>query len=681
MTETLENEFLRFTFDSSIINLTELTNKKTGDNYIKCVQNHPILSLWCLSGHEKVHLTPSGVTLKAKQGRLEIHCDTFAGKGTELPIQAEATLEIGGDCMLKGSVSLENHSPCDIVEIMFPHIRGIWLGESWKDDTIIYPHHAGEKTDNPVEVYTSERYLSFTRANTFREDGVYVREINYCGLASMMWMYYYDHENGFYISSNDREFLVTGMRVETGGPGDPWMGFGIRKFTRIASGGSWASGAYILAVNCEDWHWGARTYRKWIEPFIGVDNPSFLQDEFALNQCYNFKKDGLIHNRFEDIPRMYDTGEKYRMKHMFIASWNRRGFDCNYPEYYPDMDLGTSMDLYEGCRYVNQKGGFVTFYINSRIFDTGSDFYPTLGHDMAIKKPDGDIYKEQYDGTSVFAVMCPSDRKWRKLLADTACWMVKSYGATGIYLDQLGSAEPFACYDASHSHRDIGEFNKGYLQLIRELIGRLRRINPRAFLMIENCGDIYGRYIWGSLTWNGDPYDEYFNVFKYTFPEYVQVNMVNPRSYVPEEERETAFYRDMESATLLGAVFWLGVTCRFTGNEEKFRKYAEKAIEFRAKLNPFIRDGVYCDDEGITFRSKGIRASSWQLKSGGRLYIVGNASQLEGCRFAVRSETEPGKVVCEDVEGGRLTLGHRFNNGELEFRLSSSRLLYVLIEN
>lgn len=55
---------------------------------------------------------------------------------------------------------------------------------------------------------------------------------------------------------------------------------------------------------------------------------------------------------------------------------------------------------------------------------------------------------------------------------------------------------------------------------------------PEAYLMTENCGDIYSAYCWGSLTWNGDTFDEFFNLFKYTFPEYVQVNMVDPRGWV-----------------------------------------------------------------------------------------------------------------------------------------------------
>lgn len=79
--------------------------------------------------------------------------------------------------------------------------------------------------------------------------------------------------------------------------------------------------------------------------------------------------------------------------------------------------------------------------------------------------------------------------------------------------------------------------------------------------MTENCGDIYGSYTWGNLTWNGAEYDEYYNVFKYTFPEFVQVNMVNPRGWETEDrDQRLWFYRDMHRAVTLGSVLWMGIT-------------------------------------------------------------------------------------------------------------------------
>lgn len=55
----------------------------------------------------------------------------------------------------------------------------------------------------------------FWRASSVAFGDIYRREINYCGLASMSWMYYYDAENGLYIGSHDARFPVTGVIAET----------------------------------------------------------------------------------------------------------------------------------------------------------------------------------------------------------------------------------------------------------------------------------------------------------------------------------------------------------------------------------------------------------------------------------------------------------------------------------
>lgn len=688
MIQNIENKCLSLTFSDEINNVMEIRNKATEDNYIKVVPENPIFSLWCMkkeNGKKKKFVPSKPVEFNkvCSEGacRLELGYKGLIGEDDELKADIKLTAEIKEDCIIRWNIEIKNEDEAyDVVEVLFPHVRGIYLGDSWNDDTVIYPHHAGEKTLNPIVEYTGERHMNFWRANTKLEDKVYYREINYCGLASMMWMYYYDKDNGFYISSNDGDFFVTGMRVETGGIQDPWMGFGIRKYVKVKSGETWKSNPYSMAVNCEDWHWGAKTYRKWIEPYLLFDNnPSLLKDEYVLNQCYNFKKDGRLHNKFDKIPELFDKGKEYGMRHMFIASWNRKGFDCNYPEYYPDMDLGTSMDLYNGCKYVNENGGFVTFYINARIFDMDSDFFPTLGQAMAIKDENGKLENEKY-GPVEFAVMCPSDKGWQKHLIDTACWMVKSYDATGIYLDQLGSAEPFPCYDEEHSHENTGEFNKGYLHIIKTLREKLGEMNPDTFLMIENCGDIYGSYIWGNLTWNGDPYDEHYNVFKYTFPEFVQVNMVNPRMGLTGEARVRRFYMDMERALLLGSVLWMGMTYKFGEDDEELRLFAEKAIKLRGKLNTLIAGGRYTDDEGIVYASRGINISRWAVEDGSNLFIVGNLDMLSGSRLEIKLPERPGSISSEDIDGNCIDLKYSVNGNSLKINLPESRISYILIK-
>lgn len=174
-----------------------------------------------------------------------------------------------------------------------------------------------------------------------------------------------------------------------------------------------------MTVSCRDWHYGAEIYREYIDPLLEIQpEPAFLQDEAALHQCYNFKHSGKITRRFADIPAVYEKGAEWGVRHMFMASWNRTGFDSSYPEYYPDMELGSAMPSGEASAMCREKGGFSTLYINARIFDVTSDFHASVGEQMAIRTPEGRMIEEVY-GPARFTVNCPDDELWQNYLIDT----------------------------------------------------------------------------------------------------------------------------------------------------------------------------------------------------------------------------------------------------------------------
>lgn len=634
-------------FSAKTNNFASLVNLATGDEYIKRPARTTLVELYALVNGEKTKLLPGAPHVTEGEGTLSITYETFGDK----PIRMDL-LCTGREEQLSITATLENHSDVDVVEILMPYIGGMYLGDDYADDNLIYPHHAGEKTKNPVLGYGKNK-KDFWRASSVAFEDIYRREINYCGLASMSWMYYYDAENGFYIGSHDPRFPVTGVLADTSGdPQDPWMAFAFRKHHRIRPGQKYDVGEYVLAITTKDWHEGAKIYRAYIAPHLDFDhNPPFLEDEYALNQCYNFKRVGNIEHRFRDIPAMYDEGAAWGVRHMFIASWNRTGFDSYYPEYYPDMELGSAMEFRRGLEYVRQQGGFSTLYINARIFDVESDFHKTVGEAMAIRNEKGEPYRETY-GPAHFTVNCPSDKLWREYLLDTAEFCVKAYGCDGIYLDQLASAEPFACYCEEHSHENIGEFNNGYRYVLKELLKRLRDYNPNAYIMTENCGDIYGSYTWGNLTWNGAEYDEHYNVFKYTFPEFVQVNMVNPRGWEQDEEKQKKwFYRDMHRAIALGSVLWMGITTRLQQNAGEYHEYSRKALEFRRELQPLLHSARFLDDAWLDGQLlEHCQLTCWQREEGRQMVLAANDSdEPVTLRLALPNMDGTPQIAC--VEG------------------------------
>ncbi len=377
MDYTLENPSVRLTFDSQQLMFVSIENRKCGEQIVKKSVPTPLCQIACLrqGQTEKEVCVPYGIprvmqTRDRDKQEINLHFDQLSNGRDCLPVSADIRVQLEGESSESvWRLRLENRTTdVDIVEALFPYLRGISLGDDWQDDVILYPHHAGEKTVAPIREYTSPRFTGFSRAETCKEGDLWSREINYCGLASMMWMYYYDPTGGLYFASHDEDFLVTGLRVETGGPQDPWMGFAFRKYHRVLPGQTWDSQPYVLALSDADWHWGARRYRAWIMPHLRVQpNPPFLADESSLTKCYSLKREGKVLQTYSRLPRVYEEGQKtFGSRHIFVASWNRGGFDTDYPEYQPDMDLGSPMDLANACRDIRNAGGHVTFYINSQ---------------------------------------------------------------------------------------------------------------------------------------------------------------------------------------------------------------------------------------------------------------------------------------------------------------------------
>ena len=135
--------------------------------------------------------------------------------------------------------------------------------------------------------------------------------------------------------------------------------------------------------------------------------------------------------------------------------------------------------------------------------------------------------------------------------------------------------------------------------------------------MIENCGDVYSSRVWGSLAWNGEFYDECFNLYKYTFPEHTLINMVNPRRMDDPDQQEMVFYQDLTRAFVLGSVFWFEGNAfrnRISDSERRERMLTKlhEALSVRRAIAVQLRDAVFKDDLGLTL-PPGVLGTIWEL--------------------------------------------------------------------
>jgi len=619
----------------------------------------PLVEFALRDGTERIVVIPEDLRADQQGHAAQWEFDKCkASCGETYPIAGKLRLMVAEDGT--GTWGLELHNGCGlpICEVLYPRLPQIYVSEQAE---LMYPHHAGERIVDVPAALASEKYQKFWRAESKPTDFGFEREINYCGLASMTYMDLSDGDYGVYVASHDPGFPVTGLRIETGGPADRWVSLSFRKYVDIEPGQSYTSAPIVWAFHGGDWHLSAHRYRAWFDTVVEqVEHPADLSQEFVLSPHYNFRRfDGIDHT-FADIPEMSDGDfDEFGSRHFFMAGWNHMGFDSHYPNYNPDLELGTPMSLKRGVDYVNSKGRFVTFYINARIMDKYSEYAETLGERLMLRTLEQSPIYEVYGPAETF-VLCPSNPEWRQMLEDFAVWMVQAYGARGIYYDQLGSATPYPCY-SDHEHGPAAGssgFNQGYMDLIESTTEKIRKVREDSFLMIENCGDIYSSRLWGSLAWNGTAYDEYFNLYKYTFPEHTLVNMIAPRVMpgLTPEEQEQMFMADLVRAFVLGSVFWFeGEVFRKRvsdeGRLEAMLSRLHQALRVRGEVQRFIGTGTFLDSQGLT-AAEGITATRWQARDGSTVLLAANSTgELGELKVELPGEGEVALQVLDGTTG------------------------------
>jgi hypothetical protein len=137
--------------------------------------------------------------------------------------------------------------------------------------------------------------------------------------------------------------------------------------------------------------------------------------------------------------------------------------------------------------------------------------------------------------------------------------LVTGAASDGMYLDQLAMAGSLKCYNPAHDHgEDRTAWNQGYEKLLDSLRADY---DPEGMALIyEGCNDIYGPGASGQLitTLGGPLIGRFPEMYKYTFPDQILVDMMNPRrnsAMRPEHvaRRSTEF---LHHAFVIGAYLW-----------------------------------------------------------------------------------------------------------------------------
>ncbi|MBP5230389.1 MAG: hypothetical protein ILO68_01555, partial [Clostridia bacterium] len=184
-----------------------------------------------------------------------------------------------------------------------------------------------------------------------------------------------------------------------------------------------------------------------------------------------------------------------------LYDWHQIPYDTNYPHYFPVKDC-----FITGTEQLHEGGMRFMPYVNGRLWDThdrGSEdwqFTP-VAKPFCVKDESGKPVTETYSTSGVpLAVMCPSAALWQEKQKEIAETLFRPYRADGLYIDQIGAAQPYPCEDRTHSHRPGG--GTWWVESYRNLVDHVRRSIPEGgFLTTECTSEPYMKNIQGFLTW------------------------------------------------------------------------------------------------------------------------------------------------------------------------------------
>lgn len=547
-----------------------------------------------------------------------------------------------GSSELSFSLEVTNQSATEtITEILFPILSGVSIEPAPENESLLYPYVSGVRLRAPrVRLLEgrSDPDAAPPLTPTAAADGSAVVRHTYCGRLSMTWMAVEGVNKGLAVLHYNREHDVTGFfvvaRAAQAAAVSPGLDLAASTLRPLAPGERRCVPPSGVMCYLGTWHQAADRYRAWIsDHWTPPRVPRWVRESHALTAHYDFKwGDGTHTHTFADIPALWQRSAAEGIHHLLLAGWFTGGFDHMYPEFYPDLDLGTVMDFVDATRAVTSAGGKVTYYINTSLFGKASRYFDSLGRAWAVKGSDGELVPRRFFGHD-FVVACRGAAGYRKHMVDTVRWLLGEVGATGVYLDTFAAIGPHLCHDPEHRHPHFATWNQDALDTIRAIEEAVRSVNPDAFTMFECCSDIYGQWVAAQLIQGWYYRNSYPELFRYTFPECVLVDMVYPsqgQTFRPQRISDEA-YDQLHRTFVNGCLIWVYDQederyCTFR-TDPKMWAHIKQILSLRERGKEFFGYGRFRDTQGLRVEHEAVTVKRYTRELG-RAAPAGEALEM-----------------------------------------------------
>ena len=589
-------------------------NEKTGDDLMKSLLRIPnpftlLTSKGIITAptNEQMYKNPC---LKPEIGETDtsliIHYPCVCCNDEILDIEVTAEIDFKGKQTAEFKIDVKNNSGLVIDDCHYPCINGIYHGENYENDVLVYPYVAGLKIKNPISHVSKEpkkihwqwqkyssTYSMDGLGNNKGEDGQY-RLYNYCCPEfSMKWTDYYSDNGGMYFGMR-KDNGICPLSVSTFGDTLPGMNFCFMK--KVETSDDFSMDGIVLALHEGDWREGAKIYCKNEKK---EKTNEWFQNSAAMFAHYDFKYQtgGVVH-KFSDFAKLLDEAKEKSINHLLIAGWHRGGFDNGFPEYIADEELGGEEGLRSSIKKAHEMGIYVSFYVNARLHNIDVMKDSELLKKGRVIRADGTPKEEQYGDTSImFNAMCAASEAWQNHLYNSVKYLA-DLGADGVYLDQLAFSTPFVCHAKDHNH-GLYDWEKGYCKLLERVEKIVTQQGNKINIMTEGCSDVYGSMVDGQLisSFLYDHDSSFPELYRYMYPHQILVDMVYPRiKNVMRPTHIGKYSTEYINRTFVnGCYFWiydLEEDNTFK-NDPKQWEYLEKIVRLSQKIYPALGEYTF----------------------------------------------------------------------------------------
>jgi hypothetical protein len=285
----------------------------------------------------------------------------------------------------------------------------------------------------------------------------------------------------------------------------------------------------VLRVIDGDWHAAGKVYREWFEKTFGICKPSqcWIRRESFFQMAMFGLPEGTICMKYTDIPQWAKDAKDHGVNSLMISGWQHGGHDNGYPDYTPDLRLGTWKELEDGIKACHELGMKVYFFVNYQQVMLDSDWYKSELNKYREWGPNGETtWNVGWGMGTLWARMDhpkrmtgadPAFPQYRKIIVDQF-EKLASIGADGVHVDKMFPAALDFNPDIPLSP-DTATW-EGAILLTREVFAACRKHNADWAMSFECNWDRMVEFT-GATWWVGNQL-----VTRQVFPENAETQMI-----------------------------------------------------------------------------------------------------------------------------------------------------------